>query len=227
MFDLTQVKEDWLPVLLPMTETPAWKNLEAFVSEERERYSIYPDHVDVFRAFRETALSDVKVVIVGQDPYHNEGQAQGLSFSVPAGVRKPPSLQNIFKELNEDLGIGIPKSGDLTSWAQQGVFLLNTVLTVRAHAPGSHRKHGWESVTDAVLRAVSATSTPKAFVLWGKHAQDKRTHIVGAHHRIIESAHPSPLSAYNGFFGSRPFSKVNNFLYDHSVAPVDWQLPNA
>ena len=180
----------------------------------------------MFSALKLTPYDQVSVLIVGQDPYHDDGQAHGLAFSVPPGVKPPPSLVNIFKELHDDLGCRIPNNGYLVPWAMQGVLLLNTVLTVRAHSPNSHKGKGWEKFTDAVIRKVVEKSDPVVFVLWGGNAQKKRTLIEGGGHVVIESAHPSPLSARNGFFGSRPFSKINAALRAAGKTEIDWQLPD-
>jgi uracil-DNA glycosylase len=217
---------DWLSVLEPLSYQPFWGRLQSFLLEERNSGHVFPANENVFRALKITPLSSVKVVVVGQDPYHDVDQADGLAFSVSGAVRKPPSLRNILKELESDIGVQAPESGDLTNWAKQGVLLLNTVLTVKEHAPGSHRGKGWELVTDQILSAVSNKDASSAFILWGKHAQEKRSLIDPTRHLIVESVHPSPLSARKGFFGSRPFSKVNDFLYDQGLGTVDWRLNN-
>jgi uracil-DNA glycosylase len=224
MLDFGQTKDDWLPLFETVSITPEWVGLERFVDEERSKADVYPDPSDVFRAFIETALRDVRVVIVGQDPYHDFGQAHGLAFSVKKGVAKPPSLRNILQELDSDIGTGPQVSGDLTPWAKQGVLLLNSVLTVRAKAPGSHQKHGWEQVTDCLLREISRQRDPVAFVLWGASAINKADLIDTDRHKIVSSVHPSPFSAYRGFFGSKPFSQVNNFLASHHRPVIDWRL---
>lgn len=215
----------WAEALKEEFGKPYYASLYKTVLNEYRTREIYPPSTDIFNAFQFTPLEAVKVVILGQDPYHEKGQANGLSFSVHAGVRIPPSLVNIFKEMNEDLGCAIPKSGDLTHWAEEGVLLLNTVLTVRAHQANSHRDIGWEQFTDAAIRVLASLDRPLVFILWGGQARRKKAMITNPKHMVIESAHPSPLSAYNGFFGSRPFSRCNAFLASQGVEPVDWQLP--
>ena len=180
----------------------------------------------IFHAFEVTPLEDVKVVILGQDPYHGDGQAHGLCFSVQPQVAIPPSLENIYKELQDDLGCYIPNNGYLEKWAKQGVLLLNTVLTVRAHQANSHRGIGWEQFTDAAIKILNQQDRPIVFILWGRPAQQKKAMLNNPHHLILEAPHPSPLSAYRGFFGSKPFSQTNRFLEDHGVAPIDWQIEN-
>ena len=197
--------DQWRLLLHDALNTESFKQLELFLDQEYREQEIFPPLENLFHAFRLTPPDQVKAVILGQDPYHDNGQAHGLAFSVRPGVRHPPSLRNIFKELNTDIGVPIPESGSLESWAKQGVLLLNTVLTVRAHAANSHRKHGWETFTDSVIRTVNGFDRPVVFVLWGDPAQKKTALIDQARHKIIASAHPSPLSAYRGFFGSRPF----------------------
>ena len=214
---------DWNPLLRGEFDKPYWRQLQQFVKEEREHATVYPAHDEVFAALHHTPYAQVKVVLLGQDPYHGPGQAHGLCFSVRHGVAVPPSLQNMFKELRDDLGIAIPSHGNLTSWAQRGVLLLNTTLTVRAGSAGSHHGQGWETFTDEVIRVVNQREFV-VFVLWGANARRKKLLIDTARHTIIESAHPSPLSAHNGFFGSRPFSRVNAALQAAGVEPVDWSL---
>ena len=187
---------------------------------------VFPPSGDVFNAFEYTPLEKVKVLILGQDPYHGDGQANGLCFSVHPGIRIPPSLVNIYKELHDDLGLEIPDNGDLTKWARQGVMLLNTVLTVRAHQAFSHRGIGWETFTDAAIRVLAEEDRPLVFILWGGAARNKKSFIHNPKHLIIESPHPSPLSAYNGFFGSRPFSRTNAYLESCGLEPIDWQIEN-
>jgi len=206
-------------------DQPYWQELQSFVAAEREAGPVYPATGDVFAALHLTPLAQVKVVILGQDPYHGPRQAHGLCFSVPEGVPLPPSLRNVYRELNDDLGLPIPRSGDLTPWARRGVLLLNTTLTVRAGAAASHQGHGWEVFTDQVIRAVSAKPETVVFILWGAHARKKRALVDRSRHVVIESAHPSPLSAHNGFFGSRPFSRANAALVAAGRDPVDWSLP--
>ena len=216
---------DWNPVLRDELDRPYWQELQSFVAAEREAGPVYPATGDVFAALHLTPLAQVKVVILGQDPYHGPRQAHGLCFSVPEGVPLPPSLRNVYRELNDDLGLPIPRSGDLTPWARRGVLLLNTTLTVRAGAAASHQGHGWEVFTDQVIRAVSAKPETVVFILWGAHARKKRALVDRSRHVVIESAHPSPLSAHNGFFGSRPFSRANAALVAAGRDPVDWSLP--
>ena len=204
------------------TKKDYWDSLEEFVLELPEEPPTFPPRELIFNAFHQTRYHDVKVVILGQDPYHNDGQAHGLSFSVPRGVSLPPSLRNIYRELEDDLGASPGLDGDLHHWAKQGVLLLNTVLTVEAHQPHSHRKKGWEDFTDAVIQKLVERKSPIAFVLWGKPAQKKKDLILIPPHCIIESAHPSPLSARRGFFGSRPFSKINDWLNEQSQSPIQW-----
>ena len=220
------ITNDWLDVIGDEFKKPYYKELYTFVVNEYRNYIIYPDANDIFNAFHFTLLSNVKVVILGQDPYHNENQAHGLCFSVKPYVDIPPSLANIFKELHDDLGCYIPNNGCLEKWARQGVLLLNTVLTVRAHSPLSHQGRGWEIFTDAVIRAVNDLDRPVVFILWGKPAQSKKKMLTNSKHLILEAPHPSPLSASRGFFGSRPFSKTNEFLIKNNIEPIDWQIEN-
>lgn len=217
-------KTDWNPILRPEFEKPYWGELQRFVHDERTRFPVYPPHDEVFAALHLTPFADVKVLILGQDPYHGPGQAHGLCFSVRAGVPPPPSLVNIFTELESDLGIPRPDHGSLTRWAEQGVLLLNTTMTVRGGNAGSHQKQGWETFTDEVIRAVSAKDDMVAFVLWGAAARRKKELIDTARHYVVESAHPSPLAAHRGFFGSRPFSRINEALAAAGREPVDWSL---
>lgn len=198
--------------------------LKKFVLDEYNSKIIYPPINEVFNAFYYTAYKDVRVVILGQDPYHGVDQAEGLSFSVKKGVRKPPSLINIFKELHDDLGYDIPKDGSLVSWTKQGVLLLNAVLTVEASRAASHQGKGWEIFTDAVIKAINKRSEPVVFILWGSYARSKKSLITNPNHYVIESAHPSPLSAYHGFFGSRPFSRTNNFLKSKGLKEINWEI---
>ncbi len=201
-----------------------YKKLFLFIRDEYKKYPVYPPSGDIFNAFHLTPLEKVKVVIIGQDPYHNPGQAHGLCFSVKPGVEIPPSLVNIYQELHDDLGCRIPNHGYLNQWAEQGVLLLNTVLTVRAHKPMSHRGIGWEEFTNAAIESVNELDRPIVFILWGKPAQEKEKMLNNPAHLILKAPHPSPLSAYRGFFGSRPFSQANAFLQEHGVEPVDWQI---
>jgi uracil-DNA glycosylase len=217
---------DWNPVLRGELTKDYWVRLQSFVAEERSRVTVYPAPNEVFAALHATSRRNTKVLILGQDPYHGPGQAHGLCFSVRAGVKIPPSLGNIFTELRNDLGVATPNHGCLESWAAQGVLLLNAVLTVRAHEANSHQGKGWEQFTDEVIRQVDAKDETVVFILWGGYARKKRALIRGQHHVIIESAHPSPLSAHNGFLGSRPFSRANAALVAAGRQPVDWQLPD-
>ena len=219
---IDQLPQDWQRLLMDETKKDYWDSLEEFVLELPEEPPTFPPRELIFNAFHQTRYHDVKVVILGQDPYHNEGQAHGLSFSVPRGVSLPPSLRNIYRELEDDLGASPGLDGDLHHWAKQGVLLLNTVLTVEAHQPHSHRKKGWEDFTDAVIQKLVERESPIAFVLWGKPAQKKKDLILIPPHCIIESAHPSPLSARRGFFGSRPFSQINDWLNEQSQSPIQW-----
>ncbi|MEC7980098.1 MAG: uracil-DNA glycosylase [Planctomycetota bacterium] len=219
---IDQLPQDWRTLLMDETKKDYWDSLEEFVLELPEEPPTFPPQELIFNAFHQTRYHDVKVVILGQDPYHNDGQAHGLSFSVPRGVPLPPSLRNIYRELEDDLGASPGVDGDLHHWAKQGVLLLNTVLTVEAHQPHSHRKKGWEDFTDAVIQKLVERESPIAFVLWGKPAQKKKDLILIPPHCIIESAHPSPLSARRGFFGSRPFSKINDWLKEQSQSPIQW-----
>ena len=219
-------RTDWNPILRDELQKPYWEELQAFVSEERRHHAVYPPADEVFAALHRTPYADVKAVILGQDPYHGPGQAHGLCFSVRPGVALPPSLRNIFGELTADLGIAPPNHGCLDAWADQGVLLLNTTLTVRAHAAASHQKHGWETFTDQVIRAVDAKDERVVFILWGAAARRKKELIDRDRHVIIESAHPSPLSAHNGFFGSRPFSRTNAALEAAGRTPIDWSIPD-
>lgn len=218
---MTQHATDWRPILEAETKAAYWQPLLTYVNQERQAGAVYPKSPDVFKALHLTPYAAVKVVILGQDPYHGPGQAMGLSFSVPDGVALPPSLVNIYKELQDDLGV-VRTSGDLSDWASQGVLLLNAVLTVRARQAASHQGKGWEQFTDAVLRAVSAKSDHVVFILWGGFARKKKTLLDADRHTIIESAHPSPLSAYAGFFGSKPFSQANVALQAHGQSPIAW-----
>lgn len=215
---------DWDQILKDEILQEYFKNIIKKVNSEYTLKTIFPPKEDVFKAFRETSYSNTKVVILGQDPYHGYGQAEGLSFSVKKGIPKPPSLQNIFKELNNDLGIEIPSHGSLVSWAEEGVLLLNTVLTVEEGKPASHKDIGWEKFTDTVIKKINEKSTPVVFILWGSFARTKRALITNPIHYIIESPHPSPFSAYSGFFGSKPFSKTNAFLISKGISPINWSI---
>ncbi|MGK2948778.1 MAG: uracil-DNA glycosylase [Acidimicrobiales bacterium] len=220
-------RTDWNPVLKAELAKPYWPELQRFVAEERSQHAVYPAHPEVFAALHLTPFADVKVLILGQDPYHGAGQAHGLCFSVRPGVPVPPSLANIFKELQSDLGIDPPGHGSLEAWARQGVLLLNATLTVRAGQAASHQGKGWETFTDAVISAVDDKPERVVFLLWGASARKKRALVDTGRHVVIESPHPSPLSAHNGFFGSRPFSRADAALEEAGRAPVDWRLPPA
>lgn len=217
------VTNDWQPVVAQEIAKPYFGELQQFLEEEYHTQTIFPKREQVLAALEMTPLQSVKVVLLGQDPYHGQGQAHGLSFSVQPGVKLPPSLRNMLKELHSEFGYELPTSGDLTSWAQQGVLLLNTVLTVREGQANSHKKRGWEIFTDALIQALSEREQPIVFLLWGSHAQKKRT-LIKAHHIILEAPHPSPLSAHRGFFGSQPFSKTNEALEKLGQTPIDWRL---
>ena len=214
---------DWNPLLRAEFDKPYWSSLQTFVENERQNHAVYPARENVFSALHHTSYADTKVLILGQDPYHGPNQAHGLCFSVQHGVAVPPSLVNIFKELHGDLGVPIPEHGNLQAWARRGVLLLNTTLTVRAGQAASHQGKGWETFTDEVIRVVNEKPFV-VFVLWGAHARKKKALIDATRHAIIESAHPSPLSAHNGFFGSRPFSKINAALRTAGMSDVDWSL---
>lgn len=218
------IGNDWDKFLQEEYQKEYFKNLESFVMEEYKTKTIYPKISEVYNAFRYTSFDDIKVVILGQDPYHGENQAEGLCFSVKRGIQKPPSLVNIFKELHEDLGYDIPKNGSLVSWTKEGVLLLNAVLTVEKDKAASHKGRGWERFTDEVIKIVNKKETPVVFILWGSYARSKKELITNDKHFIIESAHPSPLSAHNGFFGSRPFSKTNNFLKENGLKEIDFHV---
>lgn len=223
---MSMIENDWLPALGAEFKKPYYRNLYEFVRQEYNTAQIFPPADDIFNAFHLTPLSRVKVVIIGQDPYHEPGQAHGLCFSVKPGVDIPPSLENIYKELQSDCGCYIPNNGYLVKWAEQGVLLLNTVLTVRAHRANSHHGQGWEEFTDAAIRALNEQDRPIVFILWGKPAQTKKSMLTNPNHLILEAPHPSPLSAYRGFFGSRPFSRTNAFLQAKGEQPIDWQIEN-
>ncbi len=223
---MSAIHNDWLGAVGKEFQQPYYLELYQFLKAEYSKSVIYPDADDIFNAFHFTPFHNVKVVILGQDPYHNEGQAHGLCFSVKPQVEIPPSLVNIYKELQDDLGCFIPNNGYLEKWARQGVLLLNTVLTVRAHQANSHQGMGWERFTDAVIRAVNEQDRPVVFLLWGRPAQQKRSMLNNPKHLVLEAPHPSPLSAYRGFFGCRHFSKTNEFLQNNGLETIDWQIEN-
>ncbi len=214
----------WDEALAPLFADERYKKIREFLKYEYSHYTVYPDMYDLYNCFRFTPLAELKAVILGQDPYHEPGQAHGLCFSVKAGVQLPPSLKNIYKEIYSDLGIKEPDCGDLTKWAKEGVLLLNTTLTVREHRANSHAACGWAWFTDSVIKLISDKTENTVFILWGGNARSKKPLIDRQKHLIIESAHPSPLSAYNGFFGSRPFSRCNDYLVAHGKQPIDWDL---
>ncbi|MCV9885750.1 uracil-DNA glycosylase [Metabacillus halosaccharovorans] len=219
-----QMDQSWSKLLSQQFEMDYFKKLIDFLDDEYKQQTIFPKREDIFRALNETPYEDVKVVIIGQDPYHGEGQAQGLSFSVQPGEKLPPSLRNIFTELCEDIKCEKSENGSLVKWSKQGVLLLNTVLTVRKGQPNSHKGKGWEILTDEIIHVLNNREKPVVFILWGKHAQAKKQLITSSNHFIIESAHPSPFSARKGFFGSKPFSKANEFLKQHGLGEIDWTL---
>jgi uracil-DNA glycosylase len=217
---------DWNTRLAPLFADERYLKIRSFLIEEYRNHVVYPDMYDLYNCFRYTQFADLRVVILGQDPYHNVGQAHGLCFSVKPSVEIPPSLVNIYKELHDDLGCQIPNHGYLEKWAKQGVLLLNTVLTVRAHQANSHRGIGWEEFTDAAIRVLNAQDRPIVFILWGRPAQMKKSMLNNPKHLILEAPHPSPLSSYRGFFGSKPFSQTNAFLTQNGIEPIDWQIDN-
>ena len=222
-----QLESSWAKALADEFNKPYMCSLKDFVEKERSGAKpIFPPEEDVFNAFLYTPLNEVKVVIVGQDPYHGFGQAHGLCFSVLEGVKTPPSLKNIFKELHEDVGIEIPSHGCLTPWAKQGVLMLNATLTVSESSPMSHHKRGWEKFTDAVVQIIAKKNTPVVFILWGRSAQEKCQHLIeeNSNHLVLKAAHPSPFSAHSGFFGCRHYSKTNAYLVKHGLIPIDWRL---
>ena len=220
------IQNDWLEPLTPEFQKPYYAELFRFVKNEYAARKIFPPADDIFNAFHLTPLHAVKVVILGQDPYHNDGQAHGLCFSVKPDVDIPPSLVNIYQELHDDLGCYVPNNGYLTKWASQGVLMLNTVLTVRAHQANSHRGMGWEEFTDAAIRILDEQDRPRVFILCGSPAQKKEKMLHNPKHLILKAPHPSPLSAYRGFFGSKPFSRTNDFLKENGLEPIDWQIEN-
>ena len=221
---MVHIGNSWDIILQEEFKKDYYLNLREFLKYEYSHYHIYPNMYDIFNALKYTDFNDVKAVILGQDPYHGPGQAHGLCFSVKKGVVPPPSLKNIFKELHDDLGLTPPQSGELVPWTSQGVLLLNTVLTVRQGQANSHKGKGWEQLTDAIIKKLNEREKPIAFILWGGNARSKAGLITNPNHRIFQCAHPSPLSAFNGFFGCRHFSKVNNFLIQNGIEPIDWSL---
>ena len=221
-----QIEESWKAHLEPEFEKDYFRTLTDFVKSEYSQYQIFPPGKLIFNAFNLCPFDKVKVVIIGQDPYHGPGQAHGLCFSVNDGVPFPPSLVNIFKEIKADIGTDAPATGNLTRWAEQGVLMLNTVLTVRAHQANSHQGRGWEQFTDAIIHAVNAQDRPIVYMLWGRPAQSKIPMLTNPKHLILKAPHPSPLSAYRGFFGCKHFSQANEFLKEHGIEPIDWQIEN-
>lgn len=221
---MAMIANDWEPALKAEFAKPYYRELYTKVRNAYSREVVYPPADEIFQAYHLTALSDVKVVILGQDPYHEEGQAHGLCFSVKENVAIPPSLVNIYKELHDDIGFEIPTHGYLEKWAKQGVLLLNTVLTVRAHAANSHKGYGWEQFTDATIQILNEQDRPIVYLLWGRNARDKKVMLNNPKQLVLEAAHPSPLSAYNGFFGCKHFSKTNDFLKANGIRPIDWQI---
>lgn len=221
---MVHIGNSWDEILKDQFRSESYLKLREFLKYEYSHGTVYPSMYDIFNSLKYTPFEKVKAVIIGQDPYHGEGQAHGLCFSVKKGVAPPPSLQNIFRELYDDLGIAPPPHGELTSWAEQGVLLLNTVLTVRAGQANSHRGQGWEQLTDAIIGKLNERTEPIAFILWGGNAKAKRPLITNPIHAVFTAAHPSPLSAYNGFFGCRHFSAVNGFLTRNGIEPIDWKL---
>ena len=219
---MVHIGNDWDEILKNEFSSEYYLKLRQFLKHEYSHYKIYPPATEIFNALKYTPFSETKVVILGQDPYHGYGQAHGLCFSVKEGIKFPPSLQNIFKEIKSDLGIDIPTSGNLTRWANQGVLLLNATLTVRAHQAGSHQRKGWEEFTDAAIRSLAEQREHLVFILWGAYAQKKGAFIDRSKHLVLASAHPSPLSAYNGFFGNKHFSRANDYLVEHGMSPINW-----
>jgi len=223
---MVHIGNDWDEILKDEWEKPYYKRLRAFLKQEYTTRQIFPDMHDIFNALKYTSFENTRVVILGQDPYHGIGQAHGLCFSVKKGIEPPPSLKNIFQELNSDLGIAVPSHGELTAWAKQGVLMLNTVLTVRANNANSHQGMGWETFTDRVIAELDRKETPVVFLLWGRPAQLKKSMLNNPKHLILEAPHPSPLSAYRGFFGCKHFSKTNEFLSANGLTAIDWQIEN-
>lgn len=223
---MAALTNQWAKALNEEFKADYYRELYNFIKAEYTNNVVYPESGNIFSALELTDLNDVRVVILGQDPYHEPGQAHGLCFSVQPGVKAPPSLENIYKELRDDLGCYIPNNGYLVKWAKQGVLLLNTVLTVRAHEANSHKGHGWETFTDAIIKKVNEKDTPVVFILWGSPAQKKIPMLTNPKHLILKAPHPSPLSSYRGFFGSKPFSQTNDFLVKNGMEPIDWQIDN-
>lgn len=223
---MVNIGNDWDELLKDAFSSEWYNELRQFLKEEYSRHTVYPDMHDIFNALKATPYSAVKAVILGQDPYHNPGEAHGMCFSVKPGVKIPPSLVNIFKEINSDLGIPIPDNGYLKPWAEQGVLLLNTILTVRRNEPFSHKGKGWEKLTDTVIKRLNDRPDPVVFLLWGAPARAKKSLITNPRHFVLEAAHPSPLSAYNGFFGCRHFSETNTILFSLGKTPINWELKN-
>lgn len=221
---MVNIGNDWDEILKDEWEKPYYKRLRAFLKQEYSTRRIYPDMYDIFNALKYTSYENTRVVILGQDPYHGEGQAHGLCFSVKKGIEPPPSLKNIFQELHDDLGIAVPNHGELTDWAKQGVLLLNTVLTVRANNANSHKDMGWEQFTDRVISELNRKQTPIVFLLWGSPARKKAEIITNPIHKKLITVHPSPLSAYRGFLGCRHFSKANSILTENGLEPIDWEI---
>ena len=221
---MVNIGNDWDNILADEWQKPYYRKLRAFLKDEYKNHTVYPDMNDIFNALKYTSFSDTKVVIIGQDPYHGAGQAHGLCFSVKRGIAPPPSLKNIYKELHDDIGFTIPSHGELTSWARQGVLMLNTVLTVREASPNSHKGMGWEQFTDRIIAELDKKQTPIVFLLWGANAKKKAEIIKNPIHQKLITVHPSPLSAYNGFFGCRHFSKTNHILSTSGQTPIDWTI---
>ena len=220
------IGNDWDEVLKSVWTSPGFHKFMEKVKYEYDNFVCFPKFENIFNSLKCTPYKDVKVVIIGQDPYHGEGEAHGLSFSVQRGIKIPPSLQNIFKEMHDDLGIEIPNCGDLTPWAKEGVLLLNSILSVKKDSPLSHKDLGWQLLTDHIIKLINLKSDPVVFILWGGYARSKKKFITNKKHLVIESVHPSPLSAYNGFFGSKPFSRTNEFLKKNKIKEVDFRLPS-
>lgn len=223
---MVHIGNRWDEILKNEFESEYYKNIRTFLKQEYSNHIIYPDMNDIFNSLKYADYDKIKVVIIGQDPYHEEGQAHGLSFSVKPGIAIPPSLQNIYKELQSDLGCYIPNNGYLEKWAKQGVLLLNNVLTVRAHQANSHKTCGWETFTDSIIKALNKREKPIIFLIWGSCAKQKETYITNKNHYILKAPHPSPLSAYRGFFGCKHFSKANEILIANNEEPIDWQINN-